>query len=548
MANIKEYTDAIKNAVYGEQVRGSIINALNKVNDDNNSYAAIKTSIEATKTAVDSTVEQFNQTAEDATEAVQAQQASSVQAVNAAADAKITTMNGIVDEAEQVVADFTEELGDIKEYLGYTPDDVVGIQVDFANKTFKRLGGAEGKTKGTDFDVFPMFGGRKRCCVSNDGTILAYYGDDGYSEDGSNGQVMVYQPKFYYRVVPLKLEKNSVSGLGYHIRKANYYVTDKPQTGFKIHPVFIDGNGNEVDYVLLSAFEGSMYDVSTSTYVNDRANTDTTIGEGDLLCSVSGVKPISGLKKALTKTNAEAMAVNRGSGWHLETIKATMANTLLMMIEFGTLNSQTALGNGVTSITDNTSFNCSSLTGSTAALGNASGAASETINEIGGTETTYNVNGKVSVSYRGVENPWGNIWKHIQGINIWGNGTMAGGQPYIADGLSDFDESKHTGNYKAVGFTLPNASGYTNAFGYGKTEYDWLLMPSEIGGTSALPVSDYTYIKPNLNGYRIARLGGDWYSGGGAGASYWYCIYGVGNRGRNIGGRLLYVPTAVIPE
>lgn len=200
MANIKEYTDAIKNAVYGEQVRGSIINALNRVNDDNNSYAAIKTSIEATKTAVDDTVAQFNQTAEDATEAVQAQQASSVQAVNAAADAKIT-------EAEQVVADVTEELGDIKEYLGYTPDDVVGVQVDFANKTFKRLGGAEGKTKGTDFDVFPMFGGRKRCCVSNDGTILAYYGDNGYSEDGSNGQVMVYQPKFYYRVAPLRLEK-----------------------------------------------------------------------------------------------------------------------------------------------------------------------------------------------------------------------------------------------------------------------------------------------------------------------------------------------------
>lgn len=548
MANIKEYTDAIKNAVYGEQVRGSIINALNKVNDDNNSYAVIKASIEATKTAVDNTVTQFNQTAEDATEAVQAQQASSVQAVNAAADAKITTMNGIVDEAEQVVADVTEELGDIKEYLGYTPDDVVGIQVDFANKTFKRLGGAEGKTKGTDFDVFPMFGGRKRCCVSNDGTILAYYGDDGYSEDGSNGQVMVYQPKFYYRVVPLKLEKNSVSGLGYHIRKANYYVTDKPQTGFKIHPVFIDGNRNEVDYVLLSAFEGSMYDVSTSTYVNDGTNTDTTIGEGDLLCSVSGVKPISGLKKALTKTNAETMAVNRGSGWHLETIKATMANTLLMMIEFGTPNSQTALGNGVTSITDNASFNCSSLTGSTAALGNASGVASETVNEIGGTETTYNINGKVSVSYRGVENPWGNIWKHIQGINIWGNGTMAGGQPYIADGLSDFGESKHTGNYKAVGFTLPNASGYINAFGYGKTEYDWLLMPSEIGGTSALPVGDYTYITPNLNGYRITLLGGNWNSGGVAGASCWYCTYGVGYRARGIGGRLLYVPTAVIPE
>lgn len=35
MANIKPYTDQIKNAVYGEEVRDSIVSALEKVNDDN---------------------------------------------------------------------------------------------------------------------------------------------------------------------------------------------------------------------------------------------------------------------------------------------------------------------------------------------------------------------------------------------------------------------------------------------------------------------------------------------------------------------------------
>lgn len=548
MANIQEYTDAIRNAVYGEQVRGSIIDALEAVNDDNNSYAQIKQDILAAKSSVEGTVAAFGTTASDAVTAVQNQQTSSVQAVNNAADAKITTMNGIVEEAEQVVSDVTDELNDIKEYLGNIPENVVGIQVDFANKRFKRLGGAEGKTQGSDFDIFPMFGGRKRCCVDNDGTILSYYGDDTYSEDGSNGQVMVYQPKFYYRVVPLKIEKNTVSGIGYHIRKANYYVSDTPQTGFKLHPAFYDANGNEVDYILLSAFEGSMYDVSASAYVNDGTNTETGIGEGDLLASVAGVKPISGLKKTFTKANAELLANNRGSGWHLETVKAASANQLLMIIEFGTLNTQTALGNGVTGITDNSAYNCSSLTGSTSSLGNASGAAAETINEIGGTETTYNTNGKVSVSYRGMENPWGNIWKHIQGINIWGNGHMAGGQPYVADGLSGFNESKHSDNYKAVGFTIPNASGYINAFGYGNPDFDWLLMPSEIGGTSSLPVGDYTYVTANLNGYRITYLGSSWNNGTGAGGFDWACTHGVGSRGRALGGRLLYVPTANIPE
>lgn len=49
MANIKPYTDEIANAVYGEEVRSSIINALNKVNDDNNSYQDIKNQIVASK-------------------------------------------------------------------------------------------------------------------------------------------------------------------------------------------------------------------------------------------------------------------------------------------------------------------------------------------------------------------------------------------------------------------------------------------------------------------------------------------------------------------
>lgn len=432
---------------------------------------------------------------------------------------------------------------DIKAYLGYTDEDIAGICVDYQNKTFKRLAGAYDKNAGEDFDAFPMFGGRKRCNVSDDGTIVAYYGDADYAEDGSMGQVMVYQPKFYYKVVPLVFDKNTESGIGYHLRKANYYVSTKPKTGFKLHPAFYDANGNAVDYILMSAYEGSMYDVSAEEYVNDGTNTDTTIGTGDLLCSVAGVKPISGLKKNLNKVNLETMAKNRNSNWHLENIKVTSANQLLMIIELGTMNTQTGIGQGVTTITDNTAYNCSSLTGSTAALGNTTGQATSTINETAGVETTYTTAGKVAVTYRGVENPWGNLWKHINGVNIWGDGTMGGGQPYIADDFN-FNESKRDGNYHPVGFTLPNTDGYINAMGYGSEDYDWLFMPSEVGGTSALPVGDYHYRTTDLNGYRITRLGGDWYYGGRAGGFGWYCSNDVGSRYRMIGGRLLYVPTA----
>ena len=41
--------------------------------------------------------------------------------------------------------------------------DVVGLQVDFENNTFRRLAGARGRSPGADFDCFAPFGGRRRC-------------------------------------------------------------------------------------------------------------------------------------------------------------------------------------------------------------------------------------------------------------------------------------------------------------------------------------------------------------------------------------------------
>lgn len=439
-------------------------------------------------------------------------------------------------------ADVSDEVEDIKAYIGYTDSDILGLQVDFENKTFTRLAGAVGLSAGADFDQFAMYGGRKRCNVSDDGTITAYYGDENYAEDGSNGQVMVYQPKFYYKVVPLKLEPIE-GGIGYHQRKTNFYISATPKLGFKLHPAFYDVNGNEVDYILFSAYEGSMYDFSAAEYVNDNTNTDTAIETGDLLCSVAGVKPISGLHKGLTKTNLELLAQNRNSGWHLETIKATSANQLLMIIELGTMNTQTAIGSGIVNMTTSSGYNCASLTGSTADIGNGTGQATETINEIGGVETAYTTSGKLAVTYRGMENPWGNLWKLINGANVWGDGTMAGGQLYIADDFN-FAESKSTDNYKPVGFTISNASGYLSAIGYGSEEYDWLFIPSEISGTSALPIGDYCFVTSNVNDYRNVRNGGFLTYGAQSGRFCWAFSDSSGYSSNTTGGRLQYVPTA----
>ena len=698
MANIKPYTDEIANAVYGEEVRSSIINALNKVNDDNNSYQDIKNQIVASKDDVNEAVAEFDAkvaSAQDATTALinatskgntaksaldsaitsantartnlvsattsannaestlksatsTAQTAtasandvkknldSSISSANSAKSALDTaisnaktaksnldtststgntaknnldtaisnatktrsdlnavissaqsaqsSLSGVIAQAstaqtnlqnatnsatnvfnqltaENVSAkanldalrseDFNAQeilsgVTDIRAYLGMIEtEDVLGITMDYKNKTCTRIAGAKNLTAGADFDKFSMYGGRKRCNVSDGGTINAYYGDEGYTEDGSNGQVMVYQPKFYYLVCPLEYDRQE-TGYGYHLRKANYYVSETQRAGFKLHPAFYDKNGNEVDYILMSAYEGCIYDTSANAYMlNDEQVMDAS---KDKFSSIAGARPATGVSQNLTRPNIEQMAKNRGEGWHSFGIKTASMEQLLMIVEMGMMNLQTAIGQGVVNIPwtigSDTTSSYAGATGSTASLGNGTGRATETTTYDGGVATKNTADGKTSICYRGVENFWGNIWKFAYGVNIWGNGKMAGGMPYIC---SDFNyaEGKNTDNYEGAGFTVTKANGYISAMGY-STKYDWLFMASECLGNSSLPVGDYTYITENLNGYRIARLGGRWADGSGAGGFGWLLNDGVGSRYRHVGGRLVYVPTVTV--
>ena len=441
-----------------------------------------------------------------------------------------------------IPGDLEQDLTMLRAQLGIfeNESDVLGLQVDYKNKTFTRIASAVNLTAGLDFDKFKMYGGRKRCNVSDDGTINAYYGDEGYTEDGSNGQVMVYQPKFYYLVCPLEYDRQE-TGYGYHLRKVNYYVTDKPRAGFKVHPAFYDKNGNEVDYILMSAYEGCIYDTSANAYLkNDEQVMDAS---KDKFSSIAGARPATGVSQNLTRPNIEQMAKNRGEGWHSLGIKTASMEQLLMIVEMGMMNLQTAIGQGIVNFPWTTSSYVG-VTGSTASLGNGTGRATETTTYEGGVATNNTADGKTSICYRGVENFWGNIWKSAYGVNIWGNGKMAGGMPYIC---SDFNyaEGKNTDNYEGAGFTVTKANGYISAMGY-STKYDWLFMASECLGNSSLPVGDYTYITKNLNGYRIAQLGGGWTHGSDAGGFYWILNSGVGVHYRDIGGRLVYVPTVTV--
>jgi hypothetical protein len=453
-------------------------------------------------------------------EGVEAETATRVNANKASIGTLSTLTTTAKNSAVSAINEVNTKTSDLYAILGTYGSDVYGLQIDFENYIYTRLAGAAGKSR-SFFDTVAPWKDMKRCNLADDGTVNAYYGDADYIEDGTNGQVMVEIPKFYYKMAPLKLDPIEDSVGGYHTRKANYYISATKYEGFKTHPAFVKPDGTERDKAYVSAYEGCIYDVSASAYLlADEQIADFTASTGDKLSSIANAKPCSGLTQQLTKPNSEILATNRGTGWHCMDIKAVSALQWLFMIEYGTLNSQNAIGLGVIN------GNEPKITGTTSSLGNSTGMASGT-------------NGLVSVSYRGVENPYGNIWKFTEGLTLWGDGTLRGGQPYICDDYNFVEGTK--AGYTAAKFTITNAKGYISAFGC-DPDFDWLFLPSEcVNADSNYPIGDYTYVASDLNGYRSSLLGARWDFGVLAGVFCWALNYVTGGRSQEFSARLMYV-------
>lgn len=358
--------------------------------------------------------------------------------------------------------------------------------VDFTNNTTTLTG---------DPDTHPVYMGINRCNVSDNGTINAYYGDAGYTEDGSNGQVMVKIPKFYYKVTP-----DSDGGLdGVNIRKCTWKISDTADEGFTLHPAFYDASGNEIDYFLYGAFDGvGQRDSAYGTSYNTAS---------DKLSSVAGSSmfPVNNLTRATART----MATNRGAGWYSAGVKQTMAVQMLMAVEYG-FNSQIGIGQGVVSASA------------------ATYAGQTTGNVTSGTQD----NKTTPVNWRGIENFWGNIWDWIDGLNL--NDRV----PYFCNSYAFVDDT--TTGYTQISFSLP-LSNYITALGYDSNN-PWVMLPSESGDSKPTgPVGDYVH---SNSGWRVTRLGGSWSSDSNAGALCWYCDYLSSNSYSSIGARVMFVPSA----
>ena len=367
------------------------------------------------------------------------------------------------------------------------PSQAISRYVDFTTNTTTITG---------DPDTHPVYMGINRCNVSDNGTINAYYGDASYVEDGSNGQVMVKIPKFYYKVTP-----DEDGGLdGANIRKCTWEISETPDDGFTLHPAFYDANGNEINYFLYGAYDG--VGQRDSTY-GTSYNTAT-----DKLSSVAGSSYLP--TNSMTRATARTMATNRGTGWYSAGVKQTMAVLMLFAVEYG-FNSQIAVGQGVVSASA------------------ATYAGQTTGNITSGTQD----NKTTPVNWRGIENLWGNILDWIDGLNV--NERI----PYFCNTYTFVDDTS-TG-YTQISFSLPS-SNYITAFGYDSTN-DWVLLPSESSSTAnpSGPIGDYV---GSNSEWRVARLGGLWNSDSYAGAFYWNCGNNSSYANANIGARLMFIPTA----
>ena len=220
----------------------------------------------------------------------------------------------------------------------------------------------------------------------------------------------------------------------------------------------------------------------------------------------------------LTRDQFRQAARKRGSGWEMYTYGAHKTLFWLFAVEYATLNSQKpfnaqkdangfsqgGLGNGPTQMTDWTNFNNNNpliQCGYTNEFGNGSGEKAYVVkNASGGTHATLMAN-----RYRGIENPFGHVWKYTDGANIQVTTGDAGlSILWTTDDPSNFSDTSYTGYDKKGNICRTN--GYAKKMLLGE---DGDIVTTEVGGSSSTYWCDYYYTYTSINRMLMVRVGGD---------------------------------------
>lgn len=347
----------------------------------------------------------------------------------------------------------------------------------------------------------PIQSKMRRCLLDRDGGVKEYL-DNELSWGGSylDYAVMTEMPEHWYK-------------LYFNGTKFRMMLSEIPLPGYK-----------HVDKFYISTYEARMYrtdnllcsaagasKLSDPDSINFRGG-DNTAEWDDTYRSLLGC-PVTNL----TRDQFRQAARKRGSGWEMYTYGAHKTLFWLFAVEYATLNSQKSfnaqkdangfsqggLGLGPTQMTDWTNFNNANpliLCGYTNEFGNSSGEKAYVVkNASGGTHATLMAN-----RYRGIENPFGHIWKYTDGANIQvttGDGGLS--ILWTTDDPSNFSDSSYVG-YDKKG-NICRTSGYVKKMSLGE---DGNIIATEIGGSSSTYWCDYYYTNTSTNSLRLVAVGG----------------------------------------
>ena len=363
----------------------------------------------------------------------------------------------------------------------------------------------------------------KRVVLNSDGTVNYVLNPDNSAQKadgtasvitGADGNVMVQIPKFYVKY-------SKIGDL------FSWTLSEIPRTGFEIHPAFIKDDV-EVDHRYIGAYDACFNDVSASDFKSglNLDNASSLIDfDADKLASVSGQYPLVGVTRgdSLDSGGFRKLASNVGSGWHQLDFYLYSAVQLLFLVEYGNFNSQQVLGDGNTgssfvSSSSNQTDSPLSIAGKSNSLGNQStdpttGASSAT------RDTAF-------MSYRGIENWFGNCWNWVDGM-ISVNRAISATNNYTL-----FSDSVFTG-WDSLG-TVPSSNDFVRNI----LDNEYAFLPSSVSGaTSTTFIGDFFF---QNTGTRVARVGGYADFGHLAGAFCWRVDNAPSARNRGAGARLCF--------
>ncbi len=390
--------------------------------------------------------------------------------------------------------------------------------------------------------TLPIQSNMRGCLLDDDGNVVEYLDPNDWTSnvrDGSKGQVMVEIPTHYR-----KFEEEGT--------KRRVLLSELPLMGY-----------HKVPKCYVSAYEAT---VERSTQ-----KLCSVVNDGEDYRGGNNNKDWDGTYRSLlgrpatsiSRTSFRSYARKRKSGsteWNCYTYDVHKTLFWLFVVEYATLNSQAAynseptsegyrqggLGAGVTTWdwgnwnTFNGAYPFVPC-GHTDSLGNRTGVVSYTAkNDDESISKTFDV-----PRYRGVENPFGHIWKWTDGCNIQvpasqENGGTGLSKAFICHNPANFQDSNYA-NYSHVG-NVARVEGYIKEvlFGVGGE-----ILPKLVGGGSTTYFCDnyYTNIPTSGEALRGLLFGGTAANGANAGLACAHSLAAPSSAGTSVGSRLCFIPS-----